>query len=181
VGLLVLFESANPYFMREYSNFWMSVTSYRTDLSKMRWSEVPGWLAEKFRGLKDRKPRWLPGASNGSTRTSSITDQFGPTSPRIIAARKYRPAPYSGRVLLVKRDRELFGRYRDQLFGWGEVVQGEIEICNVSSADHLEIFKSELDRSTVAQRLRRCIDEAIGGSPIREPQLQPPQTQSRFV
>ena len=181
VGLLVLFESPNPYFMREYSNFWMSVNSYRTDLSKMRWNEVPRWMAEKFRGLKDRKPRWLPLASNGSTRTSSVTDQFGPTSPRIIAARKYRPEQYWGRVLLVKRDRELFGRYRDQLFGWGEVVQGEIEICKVSSADHLEIFKSELDRSTVAQRLRRCFDEAIGGSPIREAQLQPPQTHSRFV
>jgi oxalate---CoA ligase len=180
VGLLVLFESPNPYFMREYSNFWMSVTSYRTDLSKMRWNEVPGWMAEKFRGLKDRKPRWLPLASNVSTRTSSVTDQFEPTSPRIIAARKYRPAPYTGRVLLVKRDRELFGRYRDQLFGWGEVVQGEIEICKVSSADHLEIFKSDLDRSTVAERLRGCIDEAIGGSPIREQQLQPQQTQSRF-
>ena len=26
VGLLVLFETPNPYFMREYSDFWMSVT-----------------------------------------------------------------------------------------------------------------------------------------------------------
>jgi thioesterase domain-containing protein len=180
VGLLALFESPNPYFMREYSNFCMSVNSYRTDLSKMSWSEVPGWMAEKFRGLKDRKPRWLPGASNGPTRTSSIADQFGPSSPRILAARNYRPGPYSGRFLLVKRDRELFGRYRDLYFGWGKVVQGEIEICKVSSADHLEIFNSELDRSTVAERLRRCIDEAVGGSSVREAHLQPAQTQSRF-
>ena len=64
VGLLVLFDTPNPYFMREYSDFWMSVTSYRTDLSKLRWSEIPGWMAEKFRGLKDRKPIWLPSISN---------------------------------------------------------------------------------------------------------------------
>ena len=29
VGLLVLFDAPNPYFMREYSDFWMSVNSYR--------------------------------------------------------------------------------------------------------------------------------------------------------
>jgi thioesterase domain-containing protein len=165
VGLLVLFDTPNPYFMREYSDFWMSVTSYRTDLSKMRWSEIPGWIAEKFRGLKDRKPRWLPGVSNGPTRTLSIMDQFGPTSPRVIAARRYRPAPYSGRFLLVKRERDLIGRYRDPNFGWGSVVRGVMEVCKVSAADHLEIFKSELDRSTVAQRLRRSIDQVIEHHP----------------
>jgi thioesterase domain-containing protein len=165
VGLLVLFDTPNPYFMREYSDFWMSVTSYRTDLSKMRWSEVPGWMAEKFRGLKDRKPRWLPGTLNGSTRTASIMDQFGPTSPRVIAARRYRPAPYSGRFLLVKRERDLVGRYRDPNFGWGNIVQGVMEVCKVSAADHLEIFKSEVDRSTVAQRLRRSIDAVIEHHP----------------
>ena len=49
VGLLVLFDTPNPYFVREYSDFWMSMNSYRTDLSKMGWSEVPGWLVNKFR------------------------------------------------------------------------------------------------------------------------------------
>lgn len=178
VGLLALFDTPNPYFMREYSAFWMSVNSYRSDLSKLRWSEIPRWVLEKVRGLKDRKPSWLPWTLNGASRTRSLMDQLRSSTIRVTAARMYRPAPYSGRVLLVKRERDLVGRYRDPNFGWGGVVQGEIEICNVSSADHLEIFKSELDRSTVAQRLRRRIDEAIGASRIREPQLQPSQKQS---
>jgi thioesterase domain-containing protein len=172
VGLLVLFDTPNPYFVREYSDFWMSVNSYRTDLSKLRWSEVPEWMAEKFRGLKyrkprwlPRKPRWLPGTLNGSTGTPSIADQLGPSTPRIIAARRYRPAPYSGRFLLFKRERDLVGRYRDPSFGWDKVVQGEMEVCRVSATDHLEIFKSELDRSTVAQRLRRSIDDVIEHHP----------------
>ena len=165
VGLLVLFDTPNPYFMREYSDFWMSITSYRTDLSKLRWSEIPGWITEKFRGLKDRKPIWLPSISNTVNRKPGIMDQFGPSSPRVIAARRYRPEPYSGRFLLVKRERDLVGRYRDPNFGWGEVVSGEIEICKVTSADHLEIFKPEIDRSTVAQRLRRSIDEVIEHHP----------------
>ena len=165
VGLLVLFDTPNPYFMREYSDFWMSITSYRTDLSKMRWSEVPGWLVNKFQGLKDRKPRWLPWRSNVVSATPGTLDQFGPSSPRVVAARRYRPAPYSGRFLLVKRERDLVGRYRDTNFGWGKLVQGGIEVCKVSAADHLEIFKSELDRLAVVQSLRRSMDEVIGHHP----------------
>jgi thioesterase domain-containing protein len=164
VGLLVLFDTPNPYFMREYSDFWMSVTSYRTDLSKLRWSEIPGWVAEKIRGLKDGKPGWLPWTSIAANSTPSVMDQFGPSSLRITAARKYRPQPYTGRVLLVKREHDLVGRYRDPKFGWGGVVRNEIEICSVNSADHLEIFKPELDRVLVAQTLRRSIDQVVGGS-----------------
>jgi thioesterase domain-containing protein len=164
VGLLVLCESPNPYFMREYSDFWMSVNSYRADLSKLRWGEIPGWLAGKARGLGEGKPSWLPWKRNTMNRTPSVMDQFGPLSARVRAARRYCPAPYSGRCLLVKRERDLIGRYRDRNFGWGEVVQGAIEICKVGAADHLEIFKSEADRSIVAQRLRKCIDEVIAES-----------------
>ena len=85
-------------------------------------------------------------------------------SVRLTAARMYRPRPYSGRVLLVKRTRQLVGRYRDRNFGWHEVVQNEIETCGVNSIDHLEIFKPEPDRALVAQTLRRSIDEVIGES-----------------
>jgi hypothetical protein len=76
----------------------------------------------------------------------------------------YRPAPYSGRVLLVKREGNLVGRYRDPNFGWGEVVRNEIEICRVNAIDHLEIFKPELDRVLVAQTLRKSIDKVVGES-----------------
>jgi thioesterase domain-containing protein len=182
VGLLVLFESPNPYFMREYSDFWMSVNSYRTDLSKLSWSEIPEWVTKKFRGLTEGRPKWFPRSRIKVKSPRSATDQFGPLEARAIAARNYRPAPYSGRFLLIKRDRELVGPYRDPHFGWGEVVQGEIEVCKVSSPIHLEIFKSELDRLVVAQRLRRNIDQVVGTSSfIREPRLQPSQPQSQFL
>jgi thioesterase domain-containing protein len=164
VGLLVLFETPNPYFMREYSDFWMSITSYREDLSNLRWSQIPGWALGKLRGLKNGKPKWLTWTSNGTNRTRSLMDQLMPSAIRIEAARMYRPSPYSGRVLLVKRDRHLVGRYRDPNFGWGRVVQNEIEICRVNSVDHIEIFKPEPDRVLVAQTLRRSMDGVVGRS-----------------
>lgn len=156
VALLALFDTPNPYFMREYSHLHMSINSYRTDLSKLHWAQIPGWLAEKLRGLKNGAP-----SSNEANDTRSKIEQFGPLSMRVIAARKYRPGSYPGRVLLVKREHELIGRYRDRYFGWGDVVSGKIDICNISSLDHLEIFKSELDRTAVAQSLGKCIDEVI--------------------
>src|SRR5271154_3144697 len=149
VGLLVLFDTPNPYYMREYSDFWMSVNSYRSDLSKMRWLEIPGWATDKVRGLKNRKPSWLPWASNGTNRTRALIDEMGASPIRLNAARMYRPAPYSGRFLLVKREQHLVGRYRDVNFGWGGVVRNQIEICRVNSVDHLEIFKPENDRALV--------------------------------
>jgi thioesterase domain-containing protein len=180
VGLLVLFETPNPYFMREYSDFRMSVASYRADLSKLHWSEIPGWMAQKLRGLKEGRPSWLPIKWNTRNRAPSVMDQFSPFSPRVTAARKYRPAPYPGRLLLVKRDRELVGRYRDPQFGWGGVAQGKMEICIVSALDHLDIFKSEPDRSTVAQWLRKSLDEVIAGaSSMREACLHPAQSRSQ--
>lgn len=164
VGLLVLFDTPNPYFMREYSDFWMCVTSYRTDLNKLRWSEIPGWAVEKVRRLKERKPSWLSWGSNGANRTRSLIDHFSSSSVRQTAARRYRPAPYAGRVLLVKCVRNLVGRYRDPNFGWTNVVQGTMEVCKVSASDHLEIFKSELDRMLVARTLRKSISEVLGES-----------------
>jgi len=161
VGLLVLFDTPNPYYMREYSTFWMSLNSYRDDLTRLSAREIPKWAAMKFKGLIAKKASWLQNVSRGAV---GGQDQLGPSEKRIEIARKYRAAAYSGRVLLFKRHRELTGRYLDPWFGWGEAVRGDIEICEVNAVDHLEIFKSELDRAIVAQKLRECFNYAIATS-----------------
>jgi thioesterase domain-containing protein len=160
VGLLVMFDTPNPYFMREYSKFWMSLASYRDDLNRLPWTEYPGWAMGKVRGVIDRKVPGLRvrlGISNG---VSQKVAELGPLSTRMDAARKYRPAPYAGRFLLVKRTRTT-GRYLHPSFGWSEVVDGKVNVCKVSSLDHTEIFKAESDRVAVAAALDRAIDEVI--------------------
>ena len=156
VGLLVLFDTPNPYFMREFSAVRLKLASYGADLSTMRWREMPGWAAGEFRGLVQRKIAKFRRVCLGTSGLEA--DQFGPLTARMTAARKYRPKPYKGSFLLIKRYRELTGRYRDPKFGWGEVVNGDIEVCTVSALDHLEIFKSETDRALVAQKLRACFN-----------------------
>jgi thioesterase domain-containing protein len=160
VGLLVMFDTPNPYFMREYSHFWMSLASYRDDLNRLHWTEYPGWVMRKVFGLIDRKLPGLRvrfGLSNG---VSQKVAQLGPLSTRMQAARNYRPEPYAGRFLLVKRTR-MTGRYLHPSFGWSAVVDGKLDVCKVSSLDHLEIFKAESDRVAVAQVLNSVIDEII--------------------
>lgn len=96
---------------------------------------------------------------------SALVRMRGRDIPRedieIAAARKYRPAPYSGRLLLVKRHRGLNWRWRfiEPDFGWGETVRGGLEICLVGAAEHVEIFKSEVDRALIARTLREWFDE----------------------
>jgi thioesterase domain-containing protein len=166
VGLLVMFDTPNPYFMREYSHFWMSLASYRDDLNRLHWTEYAGWAVGKVLGLIDRMIPGLRvklGLSNG---VSQKVAELGPLSTRMDAARKYRPAPYAGsRFLLVKRT-QMTGRYLHPSFGWSSVVKGKIDVCKVNSLDHNEIFKAESDRVAVAQALNRVLDEVTGESSI---------------
>ncbi|MBV8140022.1 MAG: hypothetical protein JO121_30945 [Deltaproteobacteria bacterium] len=160
VGLLVMFDTPNPYYMREYSHFWMSLASYQDDLNRLHWTQYPGWAMGKVIGLIDRKLPGLRvkfGLSNG---VSQKVAQLGPLSTRMEAARYYRPGPFGGRFLLVKRTRRT-GRYLHPSFGWSLVVDGKINVCKVSSLDHNEIFKAESDRAAVAAALNRAIDEVI--------------------
>jgi thioesterase domain-containing protein len=160
VGLLVIFDNPNPYYMREYSHFWMSLASYRDDLNRLHWTEYPGWAMGKVRALIDHKVPGLRVKLGLSSGVSQKVAELGPLSTRMEAARKYRPAPYAGRFLVVKRTR-MTGRYRHPSLGWSEVVDGKVNVCEVSSLDHTEIFKPESDRAAVAAALNRAIEEVI--------------------
>lgn len=161
VSTLVLFDTPNPHYMREYSAFWMSLNSYREDLHRLRMREIPLWAAMKFKGLLIDKTSWL---KNGALDVNGAQKKVGYSEIRIRAARKYRPASYSGKVLLFKRYHGLTGRYLDPKFGWGEAVRGNLQVCPMNAADHLEIFKSEIERSVIARKLRDQFDEAIEAS-----------------
>jgi oxalate---CoA ligase len=158
VALLVMFETPNPHFMREYSPFLNRLASHRADWIRMRWSEVPAWAAGKLW----RRIRLHHARSEANQKALAAAPLV---FARIVAAQKYRPSPYGGRVLLVKRYRGLEGQYFDPEYGWGKVVQGRIEICLTTATEHLEILESESDRELVAKTLRSCIEEVEASSP----------------
>ena len=57
----------------------------------------------------------------------------------VIATRSYVPQPYSGRVLLFKRTRDLTGRYRQPDNGWGRVVGDGLEVFRIEGG-HLDLL-----------------------------------------
>jgi thioesterase domain-containing protein len=175
VSLLVLFDTPNPHFMREYSALRMSLAALRDEVSHLRWGEIPEWMAKKTGARIGKMIDWLAPVWRRS-RVGAGIKQFGPLETRINAARRYRPASYSGPLLIFKRDRQqLTGRYLDPQYGWGDVARGNFEVCPVRGADHLEIFKDETDRELIARRLRRHLGEVAGLSPGSKLLLVAPQ------
>jgi thioesterase domain-containing protein len=154
VGLLVLFDTANP-----YSKAW------RLRAFMHSYSTFQPRLARLLAGLKghlDKAPKW-----DFFKRKSSLLqrarreDSDRVFAPCVAVITKYRPTQYRGRVLLVLRRQGIIRKFLIPNLGWGEVVRGKIETCLVNAAAHVEIFKSELDRALVAQKLRKCIDEVV--------------------
>ena len=101
VSLLVLFDTSNPFYMREYSSFWMSFNSYREDWRRLRAYQLPAWAVQKCMGLFARKTGWL----NGALGVNGGRDHIGPSDRRIDLARAYHPDPLSRRRAFVQAHR----------------------------------------------------------------------------
>lgn len=160
VRLLVLFDTPNPCFMGEYSAWRRSLAANRSQLRQLRWREIPNWMRGKSLDWARRSTRWM---LRGLTlQDKAMSDEMiGPLESRISAAQHYRPQPFAGTLLIVKRRRDfLHGRYRDEYYGWREMVVGELAVCEVSAGDHLDIFKNEVDRTRVAELLSSYMSES---------------------
>ncbi|MBF6571308.1 MAG: hypothetical protein IVW54_20800 [Candidatus Binataceae bacterium] len=159
VGLLVLFETPNWSLMPRHSGMSTYLAAGRAALERMRlgekpeWNSIAKWIVKQSHGLM----RLLPFKAG----VTATTVRFNLEPVREAAAGEYRPEPYAGRVLLVRRHRGLTWQMRhlEADFGWGETVRGGLEVCMVEATDHLEIFKAEGDRMLIAQTLRRYFAE----------------------
>ena len=174
VSLVVLFDVPNPHYMSEYASLWTGANSYWNDLRRLRLNEVPLWVALKLRWMLVKHTNWLQQPALGS---GAAPKQFEPWEERGAAARAYHPEPYSGKVLLFRRHQgelsipylePVIGnqvrrcdRYLDPQFGWGEAVRGNLEVYQMSAFNHLELFKSEIERAAVARELREQFNQVI--------------------
>jgi len=165
VGLLALFDSHNPEFVRAYSAVRTSLAFNRAAFKRKSWNEVPGWVAEKIAKAAVKTLRSIPGSRPEDDGRNSVTDsksstQFGLLPAHGAAIRKYRPKPFAGGMVVFRRPPRLGGRYLDETLGWRETVRGEIDVIELGPSRHLDLFKSDSDRNLVAQKLRKSIAEA---------------------
>jgi hypothetical protein len=88
---------------------------------------------------------------------------------RIVSARHYRPQSLQARILLFKRhSAEFLGRQADPLFGWGDVAKGDIEICVMECAEHLDIFAGA-NGDILAHKLHTRLGEAYREATLSDP------------
>jgi thioesterase domain-containing protein len=167
VALLVLFDTANPFFMREYSKLEQLrarlADSFRYHLGRLRrmdYIQMPAFVARKLGAYFVRK-RLISDIAIAPDEAAK-PEAF---EVRIKAARNYRPNRYRGRVLLFKRNNHLSGRYLDPSFGWLGTVVGDFELCLVSAA-HLDIFSKD-NRDLIARKLGVRLTEAVNDSAAR--------------
>lgn len=173
VALLVLFDTANPFFMREYSKLeefraWIadSFRYHRANLGRMDFSQMPTYLARKL-GARFGRKREVRGNSGAIVDTAGEPHELRQLEAfeiRIHAARQYRPEPYRGRIVLFKRNNHLSGRYLDPSFGWLGTAIGDFELCLVSAA-HLDIFSKD-NRELIARKLSVRLTEAVENSAL---------------
>jgi thioesterase domain-containing protein/acyl carrier protein len=164
VALLVLFDASNPFFMRDYSELSRSLAglrynlrSHATNLRKLALFQRPGYLMKTLW-------TWRPGLAFSRRAFSKDRNDPDPLMIRISAARQYRPRPLSNPTLLFKRSGdELLGRHADSLYGWGDVIRGDLDLCVLEGVEHLDIFSgrnSDLVIHKLSHRLREAFDEA---------------------
>jgi hypothetical protein len=109
---------------------------------------------------------WRPGRGRAVSPGRSDDD---PLVIRILAARQYRPKPLSIPTLLFKRSSaEFLGRHADPLYGWGNVITGDLDLCMLEGVEHLDVF-SGINNDLVINKLSHSLGEAIEEAPLRAP------------
>ncbi len=180
VGLLVLFDTANPRFMGEHSSverFKARHLARWTAMRELRLGQLPRFFYEKVAarfasiGVAARRLLYKMHLIGGMRPDDPPVDLFW---ERRAAAQYYEPMPYPGRLLLFRRTQYLSGRYMDPTFGWGDLVQGGLEICSIPTG-HMDLFDGDNIgpiAKTLRDRLYKRHSETTGSSE-REPSTAP--------
>lgn len=154
VGLLVMFDTPNWEQIPRSLNFITCMRALAAAVERIRFGQIPGSerVSASIRSIKE----WFRRTHSPGRGISSQPPAFDIPQVRISAARAYRPTPYYGRVLLIRRRRALSWQWRalGMDLGWREVLPRGLEIGVVNSSDHANLFDDNADRVHIAERLR---------------------------
>lgn len=151
VVLVALFDAANPSYLRRFSKaelavrrtlFWLQKCRFHFD--RLRHLELHAaweYLGERVESIRQNfrlaKLRRTYRSSIG--KTEALTgDLRGANAVVYLAARAYKPGPYSGRVALFRSGLEPLSLHRDTTLGWKDVA--DRMVVEEIPGDHREIF-----------------------------------------
>jgi amino acid adenylation domain-containing protein len=159
VSLVMLLDSGN-----ENGLTHRSIGERMHLLSRTSWADRRRMGAElmamRFRFLKRRI--WLTVRKAGMHSLEEVTRSWAQGAapdeflPAAMAAKRYRPQPYPGRVVLFRRGDGLpLGGWKDPKRGWGSVAKAGLEACDVPGG-HLTMFHEPNVRA-LADSLRAAL------------------------
>jgi len=115
---------------------------------------------------------------NASKMLHRVFHRFGREVPQQLSSLEdinrfamalYRPAIYPGRLTIFRSLSREAAFENDERLGWGGLVEGEIEVQDVTGR-HLEMLK-EPNVRLLASKLRACLDRV---QPPAQPEVSPP-------
>ncbi|MFO0810079.1 MAG: alpha/beta fold hydrolase [Gemmataceae bacterium] len=155
VGVLAMLDAHAPGHPRRRS-FAGRLAAHARNFWAKSWREKISYIGQRLLNQVRRDPSpvdtWLSGAAELSPEMHIVIEA------QMAAMERYRPDPYEGRVMLFRsRDKEAWSEMYvpDYTLGWGEVVQGGLDLHWVSGG-HLEIFQGEA-LETIAHQLSRAL------------------------
>ncbi len=171
VGLLVLFDAENPAYLSNLPSV--------TESARARVLHLGQWLKFQYRTLRSLelgkavqyagrgmafRVAWLRGKMWSVGYRVHVRSGWKPNHGlhhvehvSAFVARNYKPEPYDGRVLLLRRKHRPTGDYRDPEYGWGQLTSN-LEIHDVAG-NHMDIFL-EPGVDSVADKLRSALSES---------------------
>jgi thioesterase domain-containing protein len=115
---------------------------------RLDFDDVPAYFLERLQNVWHTLTR--------RTRPARATAEFLrpvlrrlPSDNMHLIGRRYRPKPYTGRVVLVRRSLRAISRYLDSKLGWEGVIGGEFEIVEIQGG-HSDMFNEPQVQCTAA-------------------------------
>jgi len=187
VVLVALFDAANPAYLRRFSKlevavrrclFWMQkgkLHFHRVRQLGLRaaWEYLGERVESVRQNLRLARLRRTYQSSMGHTEKLSekaSEELRGANAVVYLAARAYKPGPYSGRVALFRSGLEPMSLHRDTTLGWKDVATHMV--VEEVPGDHREIFDDPAVRVLAAQ-LSEQLEPALTSSSPAFPATRP--------
>ena len=151
VVLVALFDAANPAYLRRFSTaelavrrtlFWLQKCRLHFDrLRHLGRHEAWEYLGERVESIRQnfRLAKLRRNYRSSIGKTEALTgDLRGANAVVYLAARAYKPGPYTGRVALFRSGVEPLSLHRDTTLGWKDMA-GRLVVDEIPG-DHREIF-----------------------------------------
>jgi thioesterase domain-containing protein/acyl carrier protein len=157
VALLVMFDAVNPGRLDDLSishavfvradEFFRKIWFHLRSMTRLEFGDLPDYFLERVRNFWHTLTRRTWAAQIG---TKVIRPVLRSKLPNIyFVAKRYRPKPYPGRVLLFRRGLRPISRYLDWRLGWGGVIKGPVDVVEVEGG-HSDMFDEPGVRRTAA-------------------------------